>query len=142
VSPSGIDEAGDELAVVGVGQQRLRLAERDPAHLVDLVVGLARVDRDGLHEPPANPLGTSLAVDVAVPVELAQQPPADAGLLEDLAQRGLLPGLAPLELALRQRPVVVAGAVHHEHLAVAHDDAACGADLSHGHDPCWRGSAA
>jgi hypothetical protein len=32
--------------------------------------------------------------------------------------------------------------VYHEHLAVAHDDAACGADLSHGHDPCWRGSAA
>ncbi len=45
-------------------------------------------------------------------VELVAEPAAQPGLLLDLAQRGVLPALAVVELALGQRPVVVARAMH------------------------------
>ena len=65
--------------------------------------------------------------------ELVAEPAAQPGLLLDLAQRGLLPALAGVELALGQRPVVVARAVHDRDLApagaAAHDDAARRLDL-------------
>src|SRR6185295_11318312 len=75
-----------------------------------------------VHAVPADDLVAPLAVDVLRRLELANDPPADAGLLLDLAQRAALEALAVLELALGQRPVVVAGAVDHGDPPVAADD--------------------
>jgi hypothetical protein len=62
-------------------------------------------------------------------LELLLQPAAQSGLLLDLAQRGLLEALTGVELALGQRPVVVARAMHDRDTPVPHDDAAGCADL-------------
>jgi len=74
------------------------------------------------HAPPPHGLGPALAVGVGVGVELLEQRTAQARLLEHLAQGRRLPVLAALELALGQRPVVVARAVDDEDAAITVDD--------------------
>src|SRR5690606_10874706 len=77
--------------------------------------------------------------EVAGRGELVAQLDRDPGLLGDLPPGRLLERLAGLELALGQGPVVVAGAVHHEHLDAppgpAPDGTARGPDLGLGHQP-------
>src|SRR5215211_5881080 len=119
VSPGSYAPARDphQLRVVRVAQQRGCSRDVDPAHLVHLVVRHERgtaVLR--LHQPVADRLRAPLVVVVADRRQLLAEPAAQADLLLDLAQRGRLPCLARVELALRQRPVVVARPVHDDEL--------------------------
>ena len=124
--------AGDahQLGVVRIAQQRGRGRHVHPAHLVHLVVRLeSRVAVLRLHQPVADGLLAPLVVAVGHRRQLLAEPAAQPDLLLDLAQRGLLPRLARVELALRQRPVVVARPVHDDELELparraAPDDAA------------------
>ena len=75
-------------------------------------LGLNFASLFGLHQPVAHDLGAALAVLVGRRLELGAEAAAQPDLLLDLAQRGVLPALALVELALGQRPVVVARAVH------------------------------
>jgi hypothetical protein len=69
-------------------------------------------------------------VDVARAAGLRAELAAQAGLLLDLAERAVLPRLAVGQLALRQRPVVVAGSVDDQDAGVAPVDAAgCAEDV-------------
>ena len=85
----------------------VQLGQRHPGHLVDLDVvvaelaagGLEQVVVHGLVDPAV--LGDEPVVDGA---ERGEHPAADAGLLLDLADRGVLGGLAGLDVALGQRP--------------------------------------
>ena len=83
------------------------LAERHPGHLVHLDVGVAQLAAGGLEQVVVHGLvdapvvGDEPVVDGA---ERRQHPAPDAGLLLDLADRGVLSRLAGLEVALRQRP--------------------------------------
>jgi predicted enzyme related to lactoylglutathione lyase len=125
----------NERPVVLVAEQLARLGRREPAQLVDLVVGddVARLAVD-VHAEPAHELVAALAVDVVRRLELGDDAPANSGLLLDLAQRTGLEALSAVELALRQRPVVVAGAVDHRDPPVgADDEPARGVDLRVGH---------
>ena len=101
----------DELGVVAVGDGGRRVGGRQPADLVDLVVGLELRVLLRLHQPVADDLGAALAVLVGGRLELGAEPALQPDLLLDLAQRRVLPALALVELALGQRPVVVARAV-------------------------------
>src|SRR4051794_34090931 len=94
-----------------IAQELERLGGRQPAQLVDLVVGHEVGVVHRLHQPVAHHLVASLSVLVARGLELPAEAAAHAGLLLDLAQRAVLPALACIELALRERPVVVARAV-------------------------------
>ena len=82
----------------------------------------------GAHPPVADDLRPALGVDVARLADLLQELAAEAGLLLDLAQGARLVGLALVALALREAPVVVLRPVHEQHLPVAHDETAGGAD--------------
>src|SRR5688572_7393979 len=110
-----------------VAQQAIGVGGRQPAHLVDLVRG-GELAVERLHHPVADDLGAALVVAVAGRRELVAEPAAQPDLLLDLAQRGVLPALAGVELAFRERPVVVARAVDERDLdpaaAPAPDDAA------------------
>src|SRR6202012_3215885 len=101
-----------------------RVGRGDPAQLVDLVVGREAVVRGHVHQPVADDLVPALAVGVAGGRELAAERAAQAGLLVDLAHRALLPALARVELALGQRPVVIARPVDQRDPPAAPHDAA------------------
>src|SRR4051812_9448009 len=118
-----------QIAVVVVRQTRQRVVEAQPAQLVDLVVGL-ELAVEHVHAPVAHGLGASLGVGVLHRAELLAQGTAIAGLLAHLANGGVLPALALVELALGQRPVVVLGTVDERHLPVAHENASRRAHLS------------
>src|SRR5215218_1488485 len=94
-----------------IAQELERVRGRQPTQLVDLVVGHEVGVVDGLHQPVAHHLVASLSILVARGLELLAEAAAHAGLLLDLAQRAVLPALALVELALGERPVVVARAV-------------------------------
>ena len=130
-------EGFEHLAVVPMAQQLPRLVAREPANLVDLAVRV-KLAVEGLHRPVADGLRAALAVVVARRRELAAELAAEACLLFDLANRGLLVRLPGLELSLRKRPVVVSGPVDEQHLersgvAAARDDSPGGL-----HDPVPR----
>src|SRR4029079_9248546 len=80
---------------------------RQPLEDVDLLVR-REIALDGPHHPVAHELEPALAVVIADPREIAHQLAEYAGLLLDLPQRPRFEALPRLELALRQRPVVVA----------------------------------
>ena len=115
-----------------VVEPRHRLARRQPDQLVDLVVGREGAV-DDRHPPVADELRTALAIAVARRRQLLAELASQAGLLLDLAQRRGLERLARVELALRQRPVVVARPVDQRDLgsrpAVAQDDSPRRLDL-------------
>jgi hypothetical protein len=133
---------GDQqLAVPGVVQQRLRLVQGDPRHLVDLVVGPVAGDVVVAHHaahPVVHQLGApaagTLVGAVADRVHLGRECRAEtdpqAGLLLDLTDRRDVLTLPGVELALGEGPVVVAGSVHEQHLGDAGSssqrDRACG----------------
>src|SRR4051812_10501439 len=128
------DRLAHQVGVARIRQRAGRPPRLDPLQRVDLVVGLeARAVAGRLHQPVAHDLEALLVVAVAGRRQLGAQDAAQAGLLLDLANRRRLPRLAAVELALRQRPVVVARPVHDEELepalAVAVDDAAGRPDL-------------
>src|SRR3954469_7517717 len=110
-SRRGSTERADELPVEVVAEQLERLGRLQPAQLVDLVVR-GELAALGLHPVVAHELGAVLAVVVARVAERVRDAAGQAGLLLDLAQRGLLEALALVELPLRQAPVVVARPVH------------------------------
>ena len=118
--PPAPSEGEHELPVAVVGQQGERLLRLDPAELVDLVVRDEGRLVDHLHRPVAHQLGppANLVLDGR---KLSHQRAAQAGLLLDLAQGGVLEGLAVVELPLRKRPVVLPGPVHERNEAVAQD---------------------
>src|SRR3954454_11248076 len=121
-------ELRHELAVELVAEHVARVGDGEPAQLVDLVVRreLALL---GAHLEVAHELRAVLVVRVGRVAHLAPQRATEPGLLPDLAQRRLLEVLALVELALREAPVVVLGAVHDRDLAVAQHEAARGEDL-------------
>src|SRR5262245_43309713 len=116
----------DQRSVVLVDEPGGRLLGTHPAQLVDLVAGAELAAQRG-HRPPADELRPSLAIAIARGNELLTQLAPQPGLLLDLAQGRALPRLAPIQLALRERPVVVARPVDHGDLraagAVANDHA-------------------
>ena len=118
----------DEPPVVLVRQQRVDLRHRDPAPLVDLVVRLEALVGDDGHRPPADALRAALAVDVLVVAQLAPQLTAQARLLVDLAEGRRLVRFAAVELALGQRPVLIAWSVDDADCAVPQNDTAGGLD--------------
>jgi hypothetical protein len=113
-----------------VGEQRAGLLERHPACVVDLVRRSEGACGRG-HLPVADGLGSSLRIMVGGGPDLTGQPAAQSRLLLDLAQRRLGLGLARVELALGERPVVVGRPVDQDDLdpaapAMAPDDPAAG----------------
>src|SRR5262249_39444315 len=98
-----------------------------PAHLVDLVRGGGLAV--AVHQVVANLLLAPLAVAVVRAAELGAEAAAQARLLLDLADGGLLPALARVELPLGERPVAVVRTVDEQHRAVTDDHAARSADL-------------
>src|SRR5205807_7122069 len=107
-----------QVPVEVVAEQFARLCRGEPADLVHLAVR-EEAPADRGHQPVAHEFGTPAAVLVARLAQLAPERGPDAGLLLHLAQRGLLEGLARLELALGQAPVVVFGAVDDCYLGLA-----------------------
>ncbi len=135
-----------QLPVVLVAEHFRRLAQPHETHLVHLrprhELALQR-----LHQPVADHLRPVSGVPVG---DLAHEPPELATqprLLLHLAQGAGLVRLAGIAFALRQRPVVVRGAVHDHHLPAAvrrrpHDDPAGGVDEGRGlHAPDTIGRA-
>src|SRR5579872_1619292 len=114
-----------------MAEERRRLGQRHPAHLVDLVAGPGLAL--GAHAEVAHFLEPAAAVAVPRPAHLLAHAAHEPGLLLHLPPRRLLPGLARLELALGQRPVVVARAVDDQQAAVADDHPSPGLDLGHAH---------
>src|SRR3954467_2214600 len=128
-----------------IAQELERLGRRQPAQLVDLVVGYEVGVVHRLHQPVAHHLVASLSVLVARRLELFAEAAAHAGLLLDLAQRAVLPALTGIELALGERPVVIARAVRdrdRDRVARAppHDTAGRLDLRSFGIDGHWRAS--
>src|SRR5439155_15999658 len=105
------DRLFGHLALTTVGEQTLRLLERQPARFVHLVRRLRRqiaepaarvaeqIKGHELEDPLAVP-----RVDVAHVAELLDQPRLHAGLLGHLPQRGRVGLLAGPDVPLRQRP--------------------------------------
>src|SRR4051812_15994804 len=108
-----------------VREQLARLVERHPPDLVDFVprAGLAVA-----RHPVVPHLLRALRNGVLGSARLLTDRAAKPRLLLDLTECALLPGLAALELPFGKRPVVVLGAVHHEHAAVTEHDAPRGAN--------------
>src|SRR5437588_700533 len=106
------------LPVVVVGEGRTRLCEGNPPQLVHLGVGceLPVGGAQGLHRPVADDLRPSLPVPVADLAGGLAKAAVQPRLLLHLPERRLLVGLAGIELALGQRPVVVGGAMDQRHL--------------------------
>src|SRR5436305_9533089 len=100
-SPRG---ARDELAVRRIAEQSSRLLRGDPTQLVHLATRREPSVLKHRHQPPAHVLRTPADL-VPGGRQLVAELAAHAALLLDLPQRGLLPGLAGVELAFRQRPV-------------------------------------
>jgi hypothetical protein len=98
-----------------VGEQHEGLPERHPAGVVDLVRHPQGACGRG-HLPVADSFGSSLRITVGAGPDLAAQPAAQPRLLLDLAQRRLGLGLARVELALGERPVVIARPVDQDDL--------------------------
>src|SRR5581483_4813905 len=120
-------DAAHELPFVVVREERERLADRHPTHLVDLVLRAGIAGRRHAEVPNLLRALRHLVVRAA---RLRAERAAKPRLLLDLAQRALLPRLAGFELPLRKRPVVVARAVHEQDAPVTLDEPACGP--SHG----------
>ena len=113
----GADQVREDGAVPLVRAELRGRGDREPAQLVDLVVGL-EVAAEGLHHPvvdPLEPLDDGIGGLHAPAAGDDRQP----GLLADLADRRGQPVLARVELPLGQRPVVVAGAVDEDDLDAA-----------------------
>ena len=128
----------DEAALVGVREPGGHVVQRHPGHLDHLDVGVGelaavRLEQEVVHGlVHAALLGDEPEVDRA---ERREHAAADAGLLLDLADRGLLGGLAVLDVALGQRPDQAPAAVvpgderRARDSAAAVDDQAAGAGL-------------
>src|SRR5690606_5620281 len=109
--PDGPGEVpvAEHAAVELVGESRPRRLDRQPHHLVDLVVGLEAVEPVGAH-PEVLDLLVASVDPVAVGGGVADHPGGEAGLLD---------GLAWVLFALGEGPVVVARAMDHRHLDLA-----------------------
>src|SRR5437588_1300879 len=108
----------DEGLVALVSEPVRGFRDGQPDHAVDLA---ARPESpaDDLHHPVAGDLVAASSIDVSGAAYGPAQLAPKARLLPDLAQRALLWGLVGVDLALRQRPVVVRGAVHDDDLGFA-----------------------
>ena len=110
-------ERSDHRQVVVVRQQLRRFGERGPAHAIDLAVGL-EPPGDALHRPVPHPLVAAVAIAVEGLRQLGTEVAPDTGLFAHLPHGGAPRGLAVFELALGQRPVVVAGSMDQQDLDV------------------------
>ena len=96
-----------ESAFVGVGQPGRQLLERHPRHFTDFDVLVGELAAEEPHQivvhglVHATALGDEPVVDAA---ERGQHAALDAGLLGDLADRGLFGGFTEFDVALGQRP--------------------------------------
>src|SRR5512133_1445859 len=133
----------EEAPVTLVAEQPGCLLERHPACVVDLIRWSEGARGRG-HLPVADGFGSSLRITVGTGPDLTAQPAPQPRLLLDLAQRRLRLGLARVELALGERPVVIDRPVDQDNLhpaarATAPDDPAAGPDDRLGHDrpPRW-----
>ena len=100
-----------ELAVGFVGEKCRGIGRRNPTPLVDLVVRVPRrTSSDDRHVPEPHLFVAPLPVYIADRRQLVTQRATVSGLLLDLADGRVLVGLARLDLALGQAPVVVARA--------------------------------
>ena len=106
--------APDHVGVVWVAEPVQRLGQRQPGHRVDLVTGRGLVGR-AERGPVVHLLGPAVG-EVFHRAQPGAEHGAHAGLLEYLTGRGQQDVLTGLALALGQRPVVVFGPVHQEHL--------------------------
>src|SRR5436190_7495057 len=121
----------EQRQVAFVAEQARRVARREPADLVDLVVLLEAVARNRAHRPPANLLRPPATIRVLGRADICVELAADARLLVYLTQCAILVGLAVVALPLRERPVVVARAVYEQDLTAADDEAARSPDHRH-----------
>ena len=99
-SQHGFGEFRQETTVVEVGQQLARFAPRAPAELVDLPVGREGVVLRRLHDPIPDDLRPPLRVVVPGLARRLAERAAEAGLLFDLAEGGILVAFAGLVLPL------------------------------------------
>src|SRR6266536_3615523 len=130
------DESTKKAPVVPVAQQLQGDVGGQPAQLVNLCVG---------EEMPAGqshlPVGDSLQAPAPVPVPHPPQevtgPASQPGLLRGLAPGSLLLGLAVVQLSLRERPVVLQGAMDERQLETPPPVPVAAPDDSPGgsHDP-------
>jgi hypothetical protein len=126
----------DTVVAEGRGDRRVapvrQHVRRRPADLVHLLPA-DELAAERTHREVADVLAPPLLVQVARVRELPADLAAVARLLLDLAKRAFLRALVRKPLALRQAPVVVAGAVDDEDLdlaaALARDEAARSANL-------------
>ena len=82
------------------------LLEREPAKLVDLIVR-TELPADDSHEPPADQLPPVAGIEVSRGRQLFAGLALQSGFLLNLSQRRVKPPLTWVQLALRQRPVVI-----------------------------------
>src|SRR5687767_13831575 len=141
VTGLGGDRGESAIEDVAVGLERehpSRLCDRDPPHLVVLVVVQGGVAADGLHEIEVDGLADALGArrePVLDLTERADRADVESGLLAHLAERGLLEGLLAVGRALREDPGAVGQAAGQGDLeavgAMAVDDAARGDGTAH-----------
>ncbi|MPN11545.1 hypothetical protein SDC9_158848 [bioreactor metagenome] len=115
-----LDGLADQTAVGVEGQHPGRLVGRHPADVVGLVVGRQRPVADRVADPPVDLLGQAVH-RIGGGVQPGAEPHLPAGLLAHLPDGRHRQLLAGIHVPLRQRPVVVAGAVDDEHLGAALD---------------------
>ncbi len=128
------DRAPDHLALGGVAEGLLRLRQRDPARLLDLVVVVGDVTADVGEQEEAHRLADRAPVapiPVARLAELTHGLGNDPGLLANLALGRLHGALTRIDVPLRQREHAravgrAASGDDRDHLIAAHDDAAGG----------------
>src|SRR5439155_19922331 len=101
----------DELLVALVGEALHGITNGQPRHAVDLA---ARPEppADDLHHPVARELVAAAPVDVRGAAHRPPQLASKARLFLDLAERALLGRFVGIDLALREGPVVIRGAMH------------------------------
>ena len=99
-------EDGRELPIPRIRQQSGGLLQPNPPQLVNLKIRGERPP-GRLHHPIGHGLGAPLAVDVLGVADEADEATRQPGLLLDFATGRLLEGLAGLELALGELPVLV-----------------------------------
>jgi len=129
----GGDGAVEHVAIGVVREHPPRLAHRDPAHIVVLVIVTRDITAESPHEKEMHDLVHALARDREPVLDRPDRPhdlDVEPALLAYLAERGLLDRLAWIGRALREHPGAVAVTPGDHDLELiartAHDDAACG----------------
>src|SRR6266550_1775187 len=108
----------DERLVALVGEPLHGVSNGQPRHAVDLAAR-PETPADGLHRPVARELVATAPVDIRGAAHRPAQLASKARLFLDLAERALLGSFVGIDLALREGPVVIRGAMHDDDLGFA-----------------------